>query len=162
MKRKWVIAILIVVLVLISYTAGVRQGQYGNWVDAAEPPMPEITIDGQDIRVYRGTYSWCEKPSFLGIGNCVVADSIGAEEFYKQEKVIPTAIQPQSKINIEFGREFTARPSLMEMNLTNTNKDYKGDPYYIPSEKGLYIYEIATRWRNEQGKSAYFFFVEVK
>ena len=138
-------------IILLAYVVGFSQGKYGNWIRIDEPPMPTITIGGKNVEVFLNGYSWCEKPFIPRTTRCVITDSAGTEEIVKTKQIKPVVVEPETKIEVEFDSEY--KTSVREFEITR---------YDTPKEKGVYIYNIHTKWRAEQGESNYSFVIEVQ
>lgn len=118
-----------------------------KWVKSAEPPLPEVSIDGAKINVVRSSYTWCA-PSFLDVGSCVSVDGSIPE-------LTATIVPAGSKIDTK------APKGIKEFTISITNIDFNGDPYIVPKDKGIYIYKIHCDWFLDQGQSDYVFSLEV-
>ncbi|MDB4868048.1 MAG: hypothetical protein JWR03_2381 [Cohnella sp.] len=124
-----------------------NQTIHSRWVKEAKPPLPEILIDGVKIEVVRGSYTWCA-PSLSKEGSCVSVDGSIPE---LTATMVPAGLKIDTK----------APQGIKEFTITNTNKDFNGDPYFVPKNKGVYLYMIHCDWFLDQGQSDYFFSVEV-
>jgi hypothetical protein len=160
LKRYWLIGLSLVLLVLFAYNIGFQVGKYSDWLNVYEPPMPTVIIDGKNVEVFRGSYSWSKKPFLFGSIETITVDALAPKDYIARNNVKPTVVTPGSKIESSFDQ--TYRMSLREFSLRKYQQQDQSDPYIVPKEKGSYIYEIVTRWRADQGEAIYFFVVEVK
>ncbi|TXK85751.1 hypothetical protein [Paenibacillus sp. N3.4] len=159
MKKKLVVPILILLIavaLLGAYKLGLRNGKYSDWLSESKPPLPKVMIDGKDIQVFGGSYSWCEKPLLSGLITCVNSDSPSPVDYIKSNNYKAETVISGSVI------EAKAPKGIREFNLKTTAKDFVGDSYIIPKEKGTYIYYLHAVWRADQGNADFFFAVEIK
>jgi hypothetical protein len=163
MQRSGLKALLAVLLVLSAYAAGFRNGKYSDWIAGSEPPMPIVTIDGKSIEVFRGSYTWSEKPGlFAWHGKSVAVDMIAPEEMIRLKNIKASLVSPDAAINSTFPKE--AKGALREFHISRRDNQPGIGQYSstIPKETGTYIYHIDTEWGGDQGTASYFFVVEVR
>ncbi|KGE19094.1 hypothetical protein [Paenibacillus wynnii] len=168
MKRKIITILSAIILITSAYYTGYQRGSHSNsseaepipvtslyskWVVSEKPPLPVILIDGQDIRVYRGTYSWSQLSGNGGSINAVSVDAASAPPMMKS-----TVVAAGSKI------ENHAPPRVKEFNMSNITEGFEGDlnSYSAPASKGVYTYRIHCEWFLDQGHADYFFSIQVK
>ncbi|MEX2461682.1 MAG: hypothetical protein WD469_10390 [Paenibacillaceae bacterium] len=78
-------------------------------------------------------------------------------EIIKQKGIKPPSVPPNSMIDTK------APKGIKEFTLTRVgNKENTNDPYRIPSEPGIYLYNIHGVWFADQGNGDFFFEVEVQ
>lgn len=126
-----------------------------KWVFSSEPPLPSIKINETDIPVFQGSYSWCSGISLV-LQSCKSVDMISPEDILKENKAEPSIVTPNALI------ETKAPKGIKEFTLTRRNNKDNNDPYRIPSEKGIYYYNIHCDWFADQGNAEFFFAVEVR
>ncbi|SDX33652.1 hypothetical protein [Paenibacillus sp. CF384] len=128
----------------------VQEAIASRWVKAEKPPLPKIIIVGEAIPVKLSAYSWCG-PSVGDSATCTSVDASIPE-------IEPVVVKGGSLI------EQVPPPRIKEFSLTNTSKAAGGsdDPYYVPAEKGVYLYHIHCEWFLDQGQAEFYFAVEVK
>jgi hypothetical protein len=162
MRMKWgaKISLLIILLIVVisAYWVGYWNGRFGDWLDAAEPPKPTITVDGKKVGLVLGSYSWRERPSLLPFwdsGKAVIADSIGPIEYFR--------LHPDRSVPVKAGATIEAEPpeGIVQFDLMNETQEGKVDPYRVPAEKGKTIYSLDMKWP-AQGRASYYFMLEVK
>ena len=117
-----------------------------------KPPMPKITYQGESVRVLQGSYLW--KTFFKGVE---------AEYPIPPELVAnipPTIVSPESNLKVTFDYE----PNDIGVMLwTKTGShDYNIDhkTVIMPEDKGIYVFEIKSKWN--QGDSIYAFKIKVE
>lgn len=159
MIKNFAIFFLILLLAaanFFSYMAGKNEGRYGEWSPSKTPPYPEVIIGGEKIKVHRGTYSWCEKPSLFSNTRCVVADSVLPGEVDDSEF---TSVKASQKIHAELKDDTNLRG--FNISILDRESD-DSDPWYTPPKGGQYIYQIQIDWGQEQGDSLFYFYIEVE
>lgn len=156
-KNKIWISVAVVVAFLLGYAVRGITGSPHTLINSLEPSLPSIQINGQNIPVYQGSYTWCTSFASLGFGSCKSVDMSSPEDIVKQKGIKPPSVSPNSLINTK------APKGIKEFTLTRIgNKENNSDPYRIPSEKGIYLYNIHCAWFADQGNGDFFFEVEVK
>lgn len=155
-KKSWISLLMLVLLAItfyIGYTVGIKQNSdntiQSKWIKDGKPPLPEIDIDGVAIKVVQGSYTWCSS----SLGNESSCESVDMSLSEIPSTLVPAGAQ----INIK------APKRIKEFSLINTNQDLANDdPYFVPMDKGVYLYKIECDWFLDQGHSDYLFSVEVK
>ncbi|RAP74668.1 hypothetical protein [Paenibacillus montanisoli] len=122
---------------------------YSQWIKAEKPPIPKVAIDGKDMVVKRGSYTWCQP----GSGETNTCTSVDAAAIPEPE---PVSVKGGSLI------QPTAPERIKELTLINTSKGFSGDAYYVPTAKGVYTYRIYCEWFLDQGQADFFFTVKVE
>ncbi|MBK3495176.1 hypothetical protein JFL43_09980 [Viridibacillus sp. YIM B01967] len=111
-----------------------------------EPPMPKVTIKDTKIPTTQGSYCW----KVIGMGRCV--DKVYASPFEMGQEHTPVAVQPNSKIDIQFNSEPLPGSLVVEEWVnenTSDNVEIKDNKITVPSQKGIYIYHITSNWQQE-------------
>lgn len=156
-KNRILISVIMVLAFLLGYTVRGIIGSPHNLINSSEPPMPSIQINGQNIPVYQGSYTWCSSITSLAFGSCKSVDMVAPADIIKQKGVKPPTVSPSSVIDTK------APKGIKEFTLTRVgNKENNSDPYRIPSEKGIYLYNIHCVWFADQGNGDFFFELEVQ
>jgi hypothetical protein len=125
---------------------------YSQWVVANEPPVPGILINGQNIKIYRGSYTWNQSKG----GNEVQA--IFADAAAVPPVMMAAVVPAGSEIE-------THTPSrIKEFRISNITKEFAGGnySYTVPAAKGIYTYKIYCEWLGDQGQADYYFSIQVK
>ncbi|MBE1446719.1 hypothetical protein [Paenibacillus sp. OAS669] len=154
---KWGVPVLIILAFAGGYyVRGLTSGQSSghSWVREAEPPMPAIQVNGKQVPVVRGSYSWCSG-SFLQ-ATCRSVDMISPAEIMEKNGIRPVVVPPNSMITTK------APPGIKQFTLSREGAKDNGDPYQTPAEKGIYFYHIHGEWFGDQGNAEFYFAVEVQ
>ncbi|WP_411551839.1 hypothetical protein [Paenibacillus lautus] len=115
------------------------------WVKATEPPLPKVSIDGTEIKLQRGGYSWCNGD------NCATTDAARP----RLEDMTPVAVQG--------GTDIQSKPPEGIQGFTIHNlTDPDIDGYTVPTEPGSYLYDIHCTWPLDQGEASFYFAVTVE
>lgn len=122
-----------------------------------QPPEPTVTIEGRDVKVYTGTYSW--SGMFRGETADAKAEAI---DLVKDDP--STLANPEDRLTIRF-EEGPAPNSvtivLWSVKDKNEIKTYKKtEQITVPSTPGRYVYQITADWIEGDGDFA--FPIEVK
>ncbi|WP_143111703.1 hypothetical protein [Paenibacillus sp. BC26] len=125
----------------------VQEAIASRWIKGDKPPLPKIVIDGEAIPVKLSAYSWCGSSA----GDSATCTSVDASI----PEVEPVVVKGGALI------EQVPPQGIKEFTLTNTNKDFNGDSYNVPTAKGIYLYHIHCEWFLDQGQAKYYFAVEV-
>lgn len=164
MRKKFWMSLLLVISLAITFFVGYIIGDKNNdlstpgaaniaiqsrWVNEKEPPLPEVSISGVSIDIYRGSYSWCSPSSSKSESSCVAVDASIPEMTSTQ---VPAGSQIDTK----------APDGIKEFTISNTSEGNGGDPYIVPTKKGVYLYNIHCEWFLDQGESEYYFSIEVE
>ncbi|WP_379135721.1 hypothetical protein [Paenibacillus sp. sgz500958] len=127
---------------------------YSQWVIAKAPPIPVIHVGGQNIKMYRGAYSWSQ----VSANNSnevfeVLADGVSYPPMM-QAIAVPAGALMQS----------TPPARIKKFNIINMTEGFTGDPYSsnVPDTKGVYTYRIDCEWLLDQGEANYFFSLRVE
>jgi hypothetical protein len=162
MKKKLLITLLTLAVLVCTFYVGyiigdqskdskdqstVDQAIHSRWVKEGNPPLPTISIDGVNIEVVRSGYTWCS-PLLSNEESWV---SVDASIPQLRATIVPAGLMIDTK----------APEGIKEFTISNTNKDFNGDPYFVPKTKGKYLYKIHCEWFWDQGQSDYYFSVEV-
>ncbi|GGH19180.1 hypothetical protein [Paenibacillus segetis] len=164
MRKKIWLSLLLAISLVITFYVGYIIGDKSNglltpnaankaiqsrWVNEKEPPLPQILIEGVNINVYRSSYSWCTPSSGKNSDtSCVAVDASIPE-------ITPTIVPAGSMI------ETLAPNGIKQFTLSNRTEGFDGDPYIVPTNKGIYLYHIHCEWFLDQGQSDYYFSIEV-
>ncbi|WP_410513817.1 hypothetical protein PaeBR_05130 [Paenibacillus sp. BR2-3] len=110
MNNKFITILISFILIAGAFYAGYRTGSHGSspeaepstapslyskWVFADKPPLPVILIEGQDIKVYRGSYSWSQV-SGKGGNDILFVDADTASPPMMKTTVAPAGSQIES------------------------------------------------------------------
>ncbi|AYB43325.1 hypothetical protein [Paenibacillus lautus] len=115
------------------------------WVKAAEPPLPKVSIDGTELKLQRGGYSWCNGD------NCATTDAARP----RLKDMTPVAVQG--------GADIQSKPPEGIQGFTLLNlTDSGNDGYTVPAKAGSYLYEIHCTWPLDQGEASFYFAVTVE
>jgi len=131
-------------------TGGADQAVMSRWVPGERPPTPKVRVDGKEIAVVLGGFSWCW-PAGGDSKGCVTTDAAIPKEADLKPVVVPAG----SKI------ETTAPQGIKEFTLVNM-KDTGEDPYFVPKTPGTYTYSIHCEWFLDQGQADFYFAVKVE
>lgn len=112
------------------------------WVQAEEPPEPQVSIEGKNIELQRSNYSWCFRD------RCATTDAAR-----------PT-IDDLTPVPAKAGAEISTTPpqGIKSFDIRNLTQS-EHDGYSVPTSPGLYLYEIRCTWLWEQGEAYYYFAV---
>lgn len=121
-----------------------------------EPPLPQLTADGQPIPAVRGSYCWTSGDASL------CADSIEPSSLILGFGTY-APVAPGAKIKVQLPG------ALLAGSLGVTDFSVQGGPvevtldgessFQAPTEMGLYLYAVHGRW--PQGSASYIFGLEV-
>lgn len=122
----------------------------GNKLEGTKPPIPDVEIDSDNIPVVRGGYCWYE---------CTDAPSIPKIVERKE----PTIVSKNAEITITFNYE-TKPNNISITRMKKGEEELYHQPLTVPSEQGVYYYEINARWNYDDlvADSSYAFVIEVK
>lgn len=122
----------------------------GNKLEGTKPPIPNVKIDSVNTPVVRGGYCWYE-----------CADAASIPEIVERKE--PTIVSKNVGINITFNYE--PKPNNISINRMKKGEEVLyNQPLTVPSEQGIYYYEINARWDYDEldADSSYAFVIEVK
>lgn len=122
-----------------------------------KPPTPILTAGEKQIPISLGTYVWKG-----------VADAIWDWNKIAERRVV---VSPETEINIQYDY----KPNPEKLYITKVEQDKNGQwqgygftepplsrqSFVAPKEKGIYLFVLLARWKNE-GEADYAFAVEVK
>jgi hypothetical protein len=164
MRNKLTLSLLLLVILSVTFYIGYDMGSNSNgtfdenksdnkahqaiqslWVTSPKPPLPKITIEGKEIKLIQGSYSWC-------YSNVCTSTDYAAPTLNDMELTVVTR---GSQI------ETKAPERIKEFTLVNTS-DINSDPYSVPVTPGKYLYSIHCSWFLDQGSSDFYFALEVK
>ncbi|MEC0201979.1 hypothetical protein P4H39_04995 [Paenibacillus lautus] len=121
-----------------------RQAIQTLWVKSAEPPLPKVSIDGTEIKLQRGGYSWCNRD------NCATTDAA------------PPKLEDMTPVAVTGGADIQTTPPEGIHGFTILNQtDPDNDGYTVPAVPGSYLYEIQCTWPLDQGRASFYFAVTV-
>lgn len=119
------------------------------------PPTPALTVDGKNVPVVRGSYSWYK------YGRGINVDTVSPPELVKQLEPVPVA--PGARLTIDF----TYKPRTGSLLVNKwvggqpVSQDLEqGNVIVLPKQKGKYVYDFFAEWK--EGSASYAFIVEVK
>ncbi|REE86518.1 hypothetical protein A8990_110128 [Paenibacillus taihuensis] len=118
-----------------------------QWVNEDTPPVPNVSVDGVQMKVKLSGYTWC--PAGDDTSSCQSVDASIAQ-------MEPVVVKGGAQIEIK------APERIKELTLKNMSAGFTGDSYYVPKVKGIYQYSIHCEWFLDQGQAEYYFAVEVK
>lgn len=155
-NRWWVPAFIIAAFLAGYYVRGITgvTGSGHSWIREAEPPLPTIQINGKQIPVVRGSYTWCSG-AFLQ-ANCRSVDMIPPAQIMKDKGIQPIVVPPNTEITTK------APQGIKQFTLTLEGQKDSFDPYQSPAEKGVYLYHIHCEWFADQGSGEFYFAIEVQ
>ncbi len=122
-----------------------------------QPPEPTVRIEGRDVKVYTGTYSWS------GMFRGEVADTkSGAVDLVKGDP--STQAKPEDRLTIRFEEEPTPKSVTIVLWSVEDKKEIKTyektGKISVPTTPGRYVYQITADWKEGDGDFA--FPIEVK
>ncbi|MFP7278974.1 hypothetical protein SFC11_06405 [Exiguobacterium indicum] len=122
-----------------------------------QPPEPTVTIEGRDVKVYTGTYSWS------GMFRGEVADTKSeAVDLVKGDP--STQANPEDRLMIRFEEEPTPKSVTIVLWSVEDKKEIKTykktGKISVPTTHGRYVYQITADWKEGDGDFA--FPIEVK
>ena len=103
-------------------------------------PTLEVTMDGTEISVEKGAYSWDTGKHSVSV------DAASWEQI--AEKMEGTKIAPQSELILDFSKQ-PNRVSIMNQNYSGTNipsYTFADNKLVVSEEEGTYVYEIIGGW----------------
>ncbi|MFY7751353.1 MAG: hypothetical protein ACOVQU_06115 [Exiguobacterium acetylicum] len=122
-----------------------------------QPPEPTVTIEGRDVKVYTGTYSWS------GVFRGETADAKAeAVDLVKDDP--STLANPEDRLTIRFEEEPAPKSVTIVLWSVEDNKKIKiyekTGKISVPTTPGRYVYQITADWKEGDGDFA--FPIEVK
>lgn len=138
------IGFILVLLLLVAGCVGKPASPNQNM----EPPAVQLTIADEQIKTYRGTYSWSYFDVSSGQTTNVMADYAPPYEI--------VAIDQRANVNLAapISLHFTKEPTEVEINLWRNQAIVKTySSLEEIEEKGAYIIEIVATWK--EGTATY-------
>lgn len=122
-----------------------------------QPPEPTVRIEGRDVKVYTGTYSWS------GMFRGEVADTKSeAVDLVKGDP--STQANPEDRLMIRFEEEPTPKSVTIVLWSVEDKKEIKTyektGKISVPTTPGRYVYQITADWK--EGDGDFVFPIEVK
>lgn len=117
-----------------------------------QPPEPTVTIEGRDVKVYTGTYSWS------GMFRGEVADTKSeAVDLVKGDP--STLAKPEDRLTIRFEEGPTPKSVTIVLWSVEDKKEIKTykktGQITVPSTPGKYVYQIKADWKEGNGDFAF-------
>jgi hypothetical protein len=145
MKRCYFLPIILFILLMGCQATQVSSPKSDG---LPTPPIPLVTVEGKQIRVFQSTYCW----SSNGKGEC--ADYAAPPEQLKGHK--PVEVKEGSEMKITFPFEpikGSLSASLWQEEHPIKQEIKNGNTMDLPKEKGYYIFIINGKWK--EGDSSY-------
>ena len=151
--KKALFIILAAALFIISGCSGA-----GVPLGSTEPPNATGSIDGQKIKLSRGSYHWEHKGLFST--TATVADA--ASPFQIAEELKPISVIQGAPAEIQFSDKSEPQLTAYLWKEDARGKELAIDEKQLtlPSEAGEYVVEVWAEWPN--GNASYTFVVEVQ
>lgn len=110
-----------------------------------EPPALHLTIGGEDIETYKGTYSWSYLDKETGDTVHVEADHASPNQMLTTDQAIPVNLT--EAVMMKFGED----PLDYEVRLWNSKTVIATyDSFEEISEKGAHIVEVIAYWGEDE------------
>lgn len=121
------------------------------------PPMPALTVNGEEIPYVTGSYTWDITWIIFSRGRCV--NSIPFSVIL--EDTDPIIVQPLSTLKIQFKKKPT-EIFLYQMEGHNVIQEetLENNTVILPENPGVYMFELRAKWKTGRDAS-YGFLVEV-
>lgn len=108
-----------------------------------EPPAIHLVIGDNEIKTYRGTYTWTYFDQSTGQNVTTIADHLPPNEMVDMEQGIKVNLTEPVKLNFE------QEPTQFEIRLWDNNGVIKTyNSFEEVQEKGKYIVEIIGNWED--------------
>ncbi|WP_329470861.1 hypothetical protein [Exiguobacterium sp. 9-2] len=137
MKRGLVLVVLLILVVCIIVFEPFR----------GAPPNPEVKANGKDVPTVQGSYCW---DSLLRsqCGDKVYRDGL---DMAKEQK--PVNVSSGSIVRVEL----SGNPEQVKLTQWHEQKKksrvvLKDDQFNAPTEPGVYVYELNSRWKQGDGQ----------
>lgn len=125
--------------------------------NSSKPPSPTITVGDINIPTAQGTYCWS------GFMNSKCVDMISPLGIVAHNDLKAVVVSPEAKLNIVFKnkpKKGTLGANIWISDEKTETANLKGNILTVPSEKGVYVYDVHAGW--EKGDSSSVFVIEVR
>ncbi|MHA6481030.1 hypothetical protein ACX1C1_03800 [Paenibacillus sp. strain BS8-2] len=148
--KKWFFIVLAVTVVIVGTFAFFKNGGEDRITAEREIPTPKVTVGGKEISTVLGSSV-----------TDAIYDTAGAIDLVKKQE--PTAVVPGEEISVAFDVEpgtLVLQRLDAEGNLVSEDNLKLFKQVLVPSEKGVYIYNLNAWWK-PIGSADYSFIIKV-
>ena len=116
------------------------------------PPMPILTIQGKNVPVKMGTYTWAENERGITV------DTVEPPELVKDFE--PVKVHPNAKLHVDFkDKPIEVKVGLWENNEVRF-KNISDNTFTLPEDDGVYIGVVYASW--QEGNATFVFKIQVE